>query len=187
MHQIPPQGSRVGVSTISGGHRVHLRPQQETAMKSSRTATADATFLSAEGRRRRQLARNLEEGLRFPSARAALAWYYEKRLLLSSPQGMHPRTETAPNGQQVSVSVDGGRGGDFDEVLATVATIGKALAELEAFDKRGHQLVELCIGKGWTQTKVARELGYSQGSVSKRLGRAQDVVWAQLQDTRSSD
>lgn len=61
--------------------------------------------------------------LTFGSPREALEWYFAARRRMSAPQGMHVSTDRAMVGQ-----VDGGRGGDIDNVHATMSTIGAALA-----------------------------------------------------------
>jgi hypothetical protein len=59
-----------------------------------------------------------------------LVWYFERSELLKGANAMHPRTEQAKDGSQVRVCVDGGRGGDFDGMLATLASIDQALDRL---------------------------------------------------------
>ena len=130
-------------------------------MKTSRDADADALFHEAEFARKR--ADRASDGLRFPSVLAALGWYWEKRATLSSPQGMHPRTSRGPDGRQVWGLVEGGRGGDFDEVLATVTTIGRALARLHEDFPMAYRALVLTARDGRSQAKAAQMMGVSQG------------------------
>lgn len=67
---------------------------------------------------------------KFRSVAAALRWYFEARERMAGPNPAAPMTDTAPDGSQVHVRVDGGRGGDIDGVLATMSTIGTALERI---------------------------------------------------------
>lgn len=78
----------------------------------------------------RQLRRRQPGSITFRSVGAALVWYFETSEKLKGANAMHPRTETAPGGAQVRVQVDGGRGGDLDGMMSTVASIGQALDRL---------------------------------------------------------
>lgn len=63
--------------------------------KTSRTDEARHDFERAQATRNVQRA---DLGIRFKSATAAVGWYFETRQRMSSPQGMHPRGTTLPDG-----------------------------------------------------------------------------------------
>ena len=116
---------------------------------------------------RAQAARaQLGSGLQFRSPRAALSWYYPWCTTLLTPSGQHPHTETASNGSEVVVRVDGGKGGDFDDVLATMITIGQALDLLRKHSPQEHRLIERLHLHGDSQAEAARLLGVSQSTAS---------------------
>ena len=77
-----------------------------------------------------QLRRRQPGSITFRSVGAALVWYFETSEKLKGANAMHPRTETAPGGAQVRVQVDGGRGGDLDGMMATLASVDQALDRL---------------------------------------------------------
>lgn len=136
--------------------------------KGSGAAAAFDLALAEEARRRRQ-----RSGLSFRSVRQALGWYWEMRERMSSAHGLHPRGERGPGGQMVWVQVDGGRGGDLDEVLATLATIHRALEVLRRQDVRGWKMLELCWRDGVSQAEVGRRFQVSQKTVSVLSGKAE--------------
>ncbi|MEL6349143.1 MAG: hypothetical protein AAFV53_38920 [Myxococcota bacterium] len=139
-------------------------------MKKSRSADAAWDLDQAEESRRR---RARSGGIRFQSVKAALGWYFEMQGKLGSPQSMHPRTQTAPGGAQVYVRVDGGRGGDLDEVLATMATIGKALERLHRVFPMGHRILVGVYQEGRTGQLLSEELEVSASNVSRFRGKAE--------------
>lgn len=100
------------------------------AERARRIAKGEAIVAMAE--ERIQARRNIaaQGSLTFRSPEDALAWWGAATMRMGGPQGMHPRTETARDGSQVHVSVDGGRGGDLAEVHATTMDIEAALDAL---------------------------------------------------------
>lgn len=75
----------------------------------------------------------------FRSVSAALTWWGAAKHRMRGAHAMHPRTEHGPDGQQHRVSVDGGRGGDIDEVLATIATIDMLIDRVPQMARRQRQ------------------------------------------------
>lgn len=126
-----------------------------------------------------------KERLTFPSVRACLGWYFEARERMQSPKGMHLRTEAANEGRadtRVLLRVDGGSGGDLDEVLATLATVTMALEKVQKAEamgllpKRSYQVLVLSYRDGLTQADIAAALQFRQQQASVMLGRAEDCL-----------
>ena len=165
--------------------------------------------LEADRLERQQRAR--KGSVTFRSVEAALRYYFTKRRLLQGATAMAARTETHPDtGEQVRVSVDGGRGGDLDEVLATVHTIGKALAHLHrnltidpnrpgrpsAIGAAQYAWMLTALyggvdgmtppggrpGQLWTQSQVASRLKVSQQTVSDHVQRAERMLAGVLRE-----
>lgn len=116
------------------------------AEQARRIAKGQALVAMADERiqaRRRVAAQG---SLTFRSPEDALAWWGFATMRMEGPQGMHPRTETARDGSQVHVSVDGGRGGDLAEVHATVTDIGAALDALEHLPDPGEAYTGTATG-----------------------------------------
>ena len=145
-------------------------------MKTSRSLQSDHDLRSAEA------ASTPFSHLRFRSVRSALRWYFERTESLSSPQGMHPRGERAADGSMVMVRVQGGKGGDFDGVLATMTTIGAGMAKLKAHCQVWHQVVVLCERDGWNHRQIAEKFGWSMGKISAWRGQGEAFLaglWSQ--------
>lgn len=130
---------------------------------------------------RAQTALNRREpgSLSFRSVRAAVAWYYEAKGRMSGPQNMHPRGELAPSGDVVVLSVDGGRGGDLHEVMATLEDINRALERLradlpECFDALDKN------ARGVTTKRLGEDSGRSPATISAEIGRAEGYLLAVL-------
>lgn len=134
---------------------------------SNRDRDADQIF------RRAQAAQNAQRGggIRFKSATAAVGWYFETRERLASPHGMHPRGEVLPDGSVARIEVDGGPGGDLDEVLATMATIGKALGHLQRSEPSEHFSVVHKVRDGWTGAQSAKVLQCDRKTAGAHLAR----------------
>jgi len=99
---------------------------------------------------------------------------------MGTAQGLYPRTERVDDfGGRVAMNVDGGRGGDLDEVLATLATITTALERLEAYDPKKHQ-VALLYAVGRTQVEIGVRIGQSQRVVSSLMAQAESFLAALL-------
>jgi hypothetical protein len=124
-------------------------------------------------RAERSLRLRREGGLTFKGARAALSWFFPARLRMQSANNLHPRGEIAPGGEVVFVEVDGGRGGDIDDVLVTISTIGAVLHELEVHHPVEHRMLVARYQDGKSQADIADLVGQSQSSVSAVLGRAE--------------
>lgn len=139
--------------------------------------TGDSLERAEHARRRRH-----EGGMTFRGVGQALGWFYEMREKLSGPQGMHPRGETSDTGEVVFLQVDGGRGGDFDDTLATVSTIGSLVRELAKHHPVEHRVVELRFRDGKSQADIANMAGLSQSTCSAVLGRAEFYLLAGLRD-----
>ena len=116
------------------------------------------------------------DGIRFSSVRQALRWYFKRAQTLTSPQGMQPRTYATKGGAQVLVSVDGGKGGDFDDVLATMATIGASLARLKAFNRRAHHVLLRVYRDGDTQKFIAENHDWSERHVSEQRAKGETYL-----------
>jgi DNA-directed RNA polymerase specialized sigma24 family protein len=96
---------------------------------------------------------------------------------MTSPQGMHPRTQRAPDGSQVTIQVDGGRGGDLDEVFAVLTSINKALLELEGYDPAAAKAVALHYLKGKTLRDIMQLTHVkSSSTVSARIARGEAFI-----------
>lgn len=126
--------------------------------------------------------RRVEGGVTFRGVGQALTWFYEMRQKLVGPQGMHPRGELSADGEVVFVQVDGGRGGDMDDVMATVSTIGAIVRELALHHPVEHLVIELRFRDGKTQRELADLAGLGIGTASAVLGRAEFYVLAGLRD-----
>jgi hypothetical protein len=104
----------------------------------SQSPQAREAFDNAEAR----VSRKMYGGLTFSSVERALDWYFPTREKMQSPQRMHPRGEDNGRGEVVFLSVDGGQGGDLDEVLVTSSTIGSSLEALRQQNPKGYQYLE---------------------------------------------
>ncbi len=130
------------------------------------TSPETAALVEAADRRRQ---RRTGTGLSWTSAPRALEWFYEAKERMSSPVGMHPRTSTAPGGAQVLIRVDGGKGGDLDEVMACIVSIGQTLAALHAWRPQAARAVELRHRDGLSLEKIGHELQVGPTAASKLL------------------
>jgi hypothetical protein len=121
--------------------------------------------------------------LTFRSVRHAMRWYAETYPRRQSAHGLHPRTEQVDDfGTRVPMhDIDGGPGGDLDEVLATLATITAALDRLRVYNPRLH-LVVISIAAGESQESIGRSIGQSQRIVSYMLGKAEAFLAGRLGD-----
>jgi len=144
-------------------------------------------MIHANQLKRRRGAKNLESARRgfvakrrrlvFGSTRAALRWYVETRLRMAEAHGLHPHTEKIYDWTRALIDVDGGEGGDLDELLATMATVGIALDRLKEYDPTLHR-VALSYGGGETQAEIGKAIGQSPRIVSEFLSRADAYVAA---------
>ena len=118
---------------------------------------------------------------RFRSPRAAAEWYWEARERMSSPVGLHPRHERTISGEVVATPrVDGGRGSSMDDVLATVHTIGQALAQVGGRNVRGLDMFIRARRDGETQADIAKVYHLDQSSVSRELHRVERAIGLEL-------
>lgn len=152
------------------------------------TSTDPATleiYHRAEAARLRRSA----PGITFASLRACLLWYYEARDRLQVPTGMHPRTERVPSStrgrgyrgdEAVLLQVDGGPGGDLDEVFATARTVQQSLEQAGRHHPRGVQGLYETVALGRSQASVADEWKLSQQAVSQDIGRAMSFLTGAL-------
>lgn len=145
---------------------------------SSRSPAAAVDLAIAEAMLER---RRRASGRTFSSVNFALEWFWRMREAMQSPQGLHPRGEpVAGTNQVVWVNVDGGKGGDLDEVLVTLSTIGAALEELRHHNPVGHGILLLSELEGKTLRAIAEKTGLSVGKCSYELGKAIDYLAAWL-------
>ena len=110
----------------------------------------------------------------------ALRWYFERRETLTSPKGMHPRSERAADGSQVCVIVDGGGGGDFDDVLATLCTLAQCLKRLHEDLPTAWFIVVNKHRDGMTLREAATQLKCSVSSASAHVGRGESYLAGML-------
>lgn len=86
---------------------------------------------------------------------------------MQAPNGLWPRTETHPDtGEEVPVTVDGGRGGDLHGVHATLHTIHAVLEELRREEPREHAIVEMIVRDGLPLREIATRTGLSAATCS---------------------
>jgi uncharacterized protein YerC len=95
----------------------------------------------------------------------------EARERMHAPQGVAPRGEIGLDGKMHRISVDGGQGGDLDEVLSTLATIGQALDKLKAYAPRAHEVVVWVVRDGKSLSDLEQPTGLSAASVSRERDR----------------
>jgi hypothetical protein len=133
----------------------------------SRSPKAAADLERAE----ESTSRQGDSGLTFWSVTAALGWYFEARERMHAPQGVAPRGEIGLDGKMHRISVDGGQGGDLDEVLSTLATIGQALDKLKAYAPRAHEVVVWVVRDGKSLSDLEQPTGLSAASVSRERDR----------------
>lgn len=148
---------------------------------------SDLTFHDAEDARKRQI--TLRTGRTFKSVRAAISWWVEARERMSAPKSPAPHTEPAPYARvgghcrsdtRVLVQVEGGRGGDLDDVLATITTIGQAMAAADRDVRPGAGFLLRVCRDGVTFAKLAEERDVSSSTVSAEIGRAESYLLALL-------
>lgn len=101
-----------------------------------------------------ELSRRGGDGLRFASVRHALGFMFERGAAMQAPLGQHPRGHLARDGSTVHLRVDGGRGGDIDEVLSTLQSIHDAMAALRARDHAAHDVLRLHCKWGLSFTEI---------------------------------
>lgn len=133
-------------------------------------AERDLTAATAELRRRSQA------GTCFASVRHALRYYFERGEAMQHPLAQHPRGHQAPDGSTVYLQVDGGRGGDIDDVLATLQTIHTAMVELRDEHPVAAELLVLSARDGVAFTELGRRAKCSPSTVSAEVGRAESFL-----------
>lgn len=143
--------------------------------RSTSPETIDALEL-AEYKRLRRQASGPKRSQTFEGVKHALTWYFEARERMQGPKGLHPRGEAGPGGTTVIVDVDGGQGGDMDDVLATISTIGSALRFLQAEWPRRHDVLVRTHRDGHSTRKIAEAVKLSHVAVSNDLGLAEMFV-----------
>ncbi len=119
-----------------------------------------------------QLSRRTAD-LSFRNVASALGFFFERRLTMSSPSSLHHRGEIAPNGDVVHLSVDGGRGGDIDDVHATLLTIAQALGRVRAADERAVDMLLLSKRDGLSLRDIEKKTGISRSMASIMIGHAE--------------
>jgi hypothetical protein len=120
----------------------------------------------------------------FQGVDPALSWYYLYRERMQSPHSATPRVEHhLVAGELVAVPmghIEGGRGGDVGETMATISTIGAALRDLQLVDPVEHELVELVHRDGWTLRRLGERFKMAAATVSSRLGNGETHLRALL-------
>lgn len=139
---------------------------------SSRSPRAGTDLRAAEA----ELHRRARSGLVFPSIRHALRFYFERGPSMQAPLGMHPRGQIAPDGSVVFVDVDGGVGGDIDDVHATLVTIHAAMVELLVAYPVQHALLVRHVRDGATFGDLGKVANCSPSTVSASVGRAESFL-----------
>lgn len=111
--------------------------------------------------------------LEFGSVRGLMSWFARSRAKAGGAHGMHPRTQTGADGRQHYIQVDGGRGGDYSDVMAGLITIHAAIDAMrrEAGASQHFRAWWLVRVEGRQQNKTAKAVGASEASVSRWVGR----------------
>lgn len=135
-------------------------------MKSTQTREAIRDSSRAEKRRRSEA-----DGLTFGSLGSCLSFTFERAEAMQGAQGVFPRTELAPDGSNVYVDVDGGKGGSIDEIHATLQTVRQALGALAASDPQALDFVELHYKGGLSREALGKAKGISATSAGVHLDR----------------
>lgn len=145
----------------------------------SRDANADATLLAANATvQRRAHAR----GVTFTGVRHALQWWGEARGRMQAPNGLHPKTVGVGQGggyrgdEQVLLQVDGGRGGDIDDVLATLQSVQAGIDRARAEHPRGTEALIQTVVYGKSQASLADAWKLDQGTLSRQIGLAENYL-----------
>lgn len=110
------------------------------------------------------------DGITFRTLGSALGFYFSRALALQAPNSRHPRTETAPDGSEAIVSVDGGKGSSLDETMAVLNSIRSAM-QLLSEDRIAYDYVSLAFRDGLSMEAIGRARGVSATTVSVHLGR----------------
>ena len=130
----------------------------------------------------------------------ALPFFYTKRRLLQGANAAQPRTYRTRDGEEVTMSVDGGRGGDIHGTLAVLEdidrAIGRAIRERARRSLRGGRppgipperlrwVLDAYHGgadepaPGWFPG-CARSLAWTQDEIAQHLGCSQQTVSATI-------
>jgi hypothetical protein len=147
------------------------------AMVRSSSPAARQVFRDAEA----QVARRAYEGLTFASVERCLAWFFPMREKMQAPKGLHPRGEEH-HGELVFLDIDGGRGGDMDEVLATISTIGAVLEGLRRDFPRAWEVVVARVRDGKSFRDLEKVHGVSCSSLSAEDGKGQAYLLGRLRE-----
>lgn len=113
-------------------------------------------------------------GIQFATSRKAIGWYFETRLRMQAAHGMHPGTDLVDGrtGERARIVVDGGKGGDLDEVLATLSSLARALNEAHVYYPRGTAALVMMLDGNKKQSEIADEHKVTQQTISIEVGRA---------------
>lgn len=148
--------------------------------KGSRSPTAALDLERAERAIKR---RRPDDGITFRSVHAALGWYFEAKERMKGPKGRHPAGETARDGSTVVVRVDGGKGGDLDDVFATMLTIEMALARLKGRYPRGFAVLVETHLNGTSLRDLADQMKLNRQALARELDASERfMVGALAQD-----
>lgn len=155
-----------------------------------------ADFDAAE----RELAKREPGSQTFRGTTSAIPWFYMKRRLLQGANATQPRTYRTRDGEEVTLSVDGGRGGDIHGTLATLEDIDRAITravrERARRSVRGGRPPSIPVDRlrwvldayhggadepapGW-YPGCARSLAWTQDELAQHLGCSQQTVSATI-------
>jgi len=120
---------------------------------------------------------------RFPTPKAAIAWYVEASARFQAPNPMHPRTDCVnrSTGERARIQVDGGKGGDLDGTLADLSTVGEVLADTRRHYPRAVAALVETLTSRVTQQAIADRHRISAQALSAEIGRALDSMRPRLE------
>lgn len=145
-------------------------------MRSAKDPRADAEL----GRAEDALRKRRREGNRFASVSATLGFYYSKRHQLQAPQSPSPRVAQTYHGETVAQPrVDGGRGGNVEDVLATLYSVHQGVNALAQDHPKAHRVLELVYEGGLVNGDVGRAMGASPATISawRNAGEMYLLAW----------
>lgn len=129
-----------------------------------------------------QLIRRKAGSVTFRSVDSALNWFFEMRTKLDGPQSMTPKTHTALDGSECTISVDGGRGGDMHEVFATMLTIDQGLVSLRTSMPRAFAILVMRLRDNTSWDDLEKLTGLGRATISKELGNAESYLMGRWKD-----
>lgn len=160
--------------------------QRAPLMQTSRSEQTSHNVRAADEALRRK-----QNRLTFPSVRAGLSWFFEARERMQYAKPTAPNTvpvmvrdgsgELRATGRHVvRPHVQGGTGGDLDDILATLHDVHEALESAKRAYPVGAAGLVLSIRDGKAQAAVALAGGISQQALSVEMGRAEVYLRGRL-------